>query len=733
MRTDQKLLYFSLNKQSVDGFYNYLDSSGWDLKDSFRRALPREEAKSFHHPSDLIFFVDSQEHPESLYIIVDYISFYNVHPWEWESGDKEFTGPSINNEIFTVESAAKCVRRAILKYPETMFLFDESWLGKEANKNGDTEYGSFLFCDDDSNVANVHLSYHRFSVYDEDPFMAIRRDRSNLFDGSNLRFAIMRYLYDNLKVNRYNFSNIQNSRRDHLALVVEEELSQNRFNSYCLYVNGYRVVPISSSGDLEFFNNECVKKDKNHPAPVLIVRDFDLQFDDVSETTPKKLKVIKDNKTIEVLDIYKVDSIRRLKKGEYSHWYVLEQDREKACQSDITLSWEDGSGQYENGYWSNLRRINTLFITKGPVNIEVVNNGAFLDEINGSQIIPGLNKPVAGIYESFRALEDVRRVSLEALSLSPRATNDHEKSQVKGIDTTRQKHDHGVSLDIYDLVKAMVRRARHYQQVQEYTLSSIIAWDAIEVMNGFHEQLMLQAYHIAAISENAIAMNVLGGDDMQLKKDAEFRIKKITDDVDRLLSRSTTTNNQERLAFRHNFLNQIFSDCRDYCYNKEHFLSEDTFVSALGHLNEGVNLNWEEIKKWIRDRRAKVLSCFRNNTKSWAEADMEYFMKTVTELSHQLFAKSDCSADKFAKCESKYKKLVGYKWEVCTNIKDIINTHRDDSDNEWLSSDEGVIKLNKDGSIVSKNDGCAVVFFIHNGIIDCYPVNISCEKKNGES
>ena len=720
MRTDQKLLYFSLNKQSVDGFYNYLDSSGWDLKDSFRRALPREEAKSFHHPSDLIFFMDSQEHPESLYIIVDYISFYNVHPWEWESGNKKFTGPSINNEIFTVESAAKCVRRAILKYPETMFLFDESWLGKEANKNGDTEYGSFLFCDDDSNVANVHLSYHRFSVYDEDPFMAIRRDRSNLFDGSNLRFAIMRYLYDNLKVNRYNFSNIQNSRRDHLALVVEEELSQNRFNSYCLYVNGYRVVPISSSGDLEFFNNECVKEGKNHPAPVLIVRDFDLQFDDVSETTPKKLKVKKtQNKEkidklaeLDELDIYKVDSIRRLKKGKDSHWYVLEQDSEKTCQSDITLSWEDGSGQYENGYWSNLRRINTLFITKGPENIEVVNNGAFLDEINGSQIIPGLIKPVAGIYESFRALEDVRRVSLEALSLSPRATNDHEKSQVKGIDTTRQNHDHGVSLDIYDLVKAMVRRARHYQQVQEYTLSSIIAWDAIEVMNGFHEQLMLQAYHIAAISENAIAMNVLGGDDMQLKKDAEFRIKKITDDVDRLLSRSTTTNNQERLAFRHNFLNQIFSDCRDYCYNKEHFLSEDTFVSALGHLNEG-------FRSGAFIKRCK--SIYSEYLERLSKEDTDWFFKEIKNLSDELYNCSDVKGRK--RLLRKYKSLANQSFNpvtISTSCHIGINT----GGYEWQSANPEVVIVDKTGFATPVSSGYTVVFAIRGNDVSCYPVYV---------
>ena len=248
MRTDQKLLYFSLNKQSINSFYDYLDGSVWDLKDSFRRAIKRKDALKFRHASDLMFYLDRQSDPESYYVIIDYPSFYNLQfnkpQDEKKNAIEEYCPlsklrtthqrlkPTLNLEQFSAPEAAKIIRRTILKYPETMFLFDESWSGNDTNNK--INFGNFLFFENKSVASVVNIEYHQYSVYNEDPFMAIRRDRSNMFDGSNLRYAIMRYLYDSLKVERFNFSIMQDSRKNNLALVVEEEMAQNRFNSYCL-------------------------------------------------------------------------------------------------------------------------------------------------------------------------------------------------------------------------------------------------------------------------------------------------------------------------------------------------------------------------------------------------------------------------------------------------------------------------------------------------------------------
>ena len=162
----------------------------------------------------------------------------------------------------------------------------------------------------------------------------------------------------------------------------------------------------------------------------------------------------------------------------------------------------------------------------------------------------------------------------------------HKKEQGWVIRTDRENHNHGVPLDLYDLAKGMISRASDYYGKGRFIKAAVISSEAIEVLNGFHEALMLQAYHILATSENAIAMNTIGGSESALAKDAKFRIKKIEHDVDRMLARSR----KDRRDLKYNILNQIFIDCRSLCQAKEHFMAEDCFISALAHVNEGFTL-----------------------------------------------------------------------------------------------------------------------------------------------
>jgi hypothetical protein len=155
------------------------------------------------------------------------------------------------------------------------------------------------------------------------------------------------------------------------------------------------------------------------------------------------------------------------------------------------------------------------------------------------------------------------------------------------LDTNRDNHDHGVPLDVYDLVTSMLERARHYYDIGKFIRAAIISSDVLDLLNGFHEALMLKAYHLLAVSENAIAMNAIGGDEKLLREDAVIRINKIKCEIARMMDREDEGKRESIIG---NVLNQIYSDCRNYCKEKEHFEAEEAFISAMGHSNDGINI-----------------------------------------------------------------------------------------------------------------------------------------------
>lgn len=773
MKTDNRVLYFSLNPKSVDSFYSFLDQSGIDCQCSFR-AIDKEQildkennALKFKHATDLLCFLDEFSKVGDLgclYVIIDYPSFFNNH-FNEKVNEKENHGSPIElektNELesFSVKDAAKSIRHAILQYPEVFFMFDESWnqTDKDAEnenenqpkKTNELDFSSFLFYFDQKEkeyINIVWIDYHKYAVKKGDnPFDAILRGRTSLFDGSNLRYAIKRYEYDALNVNRHNFSLIQDSRAENLAICVEEEHSQNRFNSYALYANGFRVLPVVTAKELLFFNTENCKISK----PAVIVRDFDLQFPDTdgfrmveipepiedkkaagevatsasvpsssitpstatgasasspcsapqpsyvtsSSTTTDTSQVITmlaatketaEEATampVESLSgekkkykIYDIDFIRGVKK-----WEPKDGSKEYKDKKDVPEEYKDKWYVFrDNHYWNNLKDIPTFFVSKGVADIEFCGTtveyreklgilkktdhetipkgvmGPFQDQTE-KQIVQGIKKPVSGLYcpfhffgeikkryNSFKISNETAFIIREAqklsndkrnqcndakkqlknfvnekyylggrwlserrlwnvlkktgidkkVSLAEDVYNEGLKTQAWIIDTSRENHDHGVPLDVYDIVQNMLKRAKTYYETENFIKAAIISSEAIELLNGFHEALMLQAYHILAISENAIAMNAIGGNEMLLKKDAIFRINKIEHEVGRLLKRAKVEGQTkaDRRELKFNVLNQIFSDCRKMCKDKEHFDVEDCFISAMAYVNEGFTL-----------------------------------------------------------------------------------------------------------------------------------------------
>lgn len=433
--------------------------------------------------------------------------------------------------------------------------------------------------------------------------------QDNLFDASNIRYAIKQWKYAELDVHSRNFLLIQDSRRDNLAISVEEEKSQNRFNSYCLFANGFRVWPVTSARELLKVNSEAKRIN-----PSIIVRDYDLQFFDSScVTSGDSREAIKEIRGFrDYLD--GTWETHAFTSSCWSSFYENFREEDNSSDSFSALS----NASIVSVSYEELVSCPIYFVSKGTWNVSILHPGSFIvqehnrllrishyyTDINGNCLcLPGLTKPISGIYAPFSCIPEIRK-RLKAIKTS---TTDY-------LDTSREGHSHGTSLDIYANVKSLIRRAEEYYNNKKYVHAAILSNEAIEYLNGFHEALLLKAYQVLAISENAIAMDTVGGDESYLKEDTLFRINKIELEIDRILRRSSEEgkSHEDRREFKYNILNQIFSDCRQFCKDKERFSAEDCFISAMAHENEGftprdiineIKLVIKSIKKsWISNK-----------------------------------------------------------------------------------------------------------------------------------
>lgn len=396
----------------------------------------------------------------------------------------------------------------------------------------------------------------------------------NLFDASNLRYAIKQWKYADIDVHSQNLRSTQESRRDNLAICVEEEREQNRFNSYCLFANGYRVLPITSAVELMRINDRF-SDEETTIKPSLIVRDYDLQFPDQHEIPSTPIDAI--------------DQIRGYRFHEESEkWDTY------ICNSKCWSSFYDSESNQEKGY----SKIPILFISKGGKNVDIEKASKLLSNSKSGKHgyisyyinrrfgvfeprlhLPGIQKPISGIYRKFFEVKQIK----ERYELS-------RKHRRKYMNTSRQGHEHGTSLDIYSLVKSIIDRARKYFDSGKYIHAAILSNEALEYLNGFHQSLMVEAYYINAVAENAISLDAMGVDEETLSEDALIRVHKIKEDVKRLYEQKGKKGWKKESVTRlsRNALNQIYSDCRTFCHDKEHFKAEDVFISAMGHINEKI-------------------------------------------------------------------------------------------------------------------------------------------------
>ena len=559
-----KLLYFSLMPERTEAFWKWVgDGSARSLAYTRNAPFQRLKEPDFSHAADLRNLLDDYDgNLQSLHVIIDIASI--------------------------PDRQVEHIRSIITEYPETPFRFDRragadegSLLRKlfppqEIQRDVSTRHDrEEILATWQEVLAGIDTSLVEFSWEendDEDEVLIARIicGLDNTFDASNLRYAIKFRKYLSLKVDHNrNFVRMQESRKENLAICIDEDTRQNFLNSYILYANGFRVLPVTTRQELARIDRPGFLKGKG-----VVLRDFDLQFEDE--------------------DGESVDEIRGYK-------YCTEEDldairnRGGKAAAHYKLHWNDFTARFEgreNRYWANVYGSDypIYFATTGPHFSRVVpptdGRPARIEEDGRLLVLPGLYVPVCGIYSPFHDIPEIRRTYAQ--------TRYHAGQPDYKIDTARKNHDHSTPLDIYWMVNNMIRRAERYYEEKQYILSTLVAGEAIEIMNGFHHRMMVKAYSIQAKAENAIAMDVMGSNERILARDTRFRVVKIQEDIARFYHGFKEESSQ-------NVLNQIFSDCRLICKDYEHFASEDVFLNAMGHLTEGFT-----IRKLFQTLRRKL-------------------------------------------------------------------------------------------------------------------------------
>lgn len=631
---EHKVLYFSLSDSHHRLFY--LWASRIKEKKCHLVDWDRPAVTTIHDLPEMIIRQQRND-IDNLYVIVDYLSFY---PKMVDAGNVK--------EPFKV--AADVMRRTILQFPEVVFLFDRSGVDRcEKRLPGVLEFLLNIGAEEvkkkegeetkkkveEWNVGKeIAIGLHIFNAESKYPFFFAKLDYDNLFDGSNLRGAVRDAHYTKLKVAEHNFSRLQKSRRCNTSWVVDDEPRQSRYNSFVLYASGYRVIPVHTARMLMLLNStdsECLQPD-------VVIRDFDLQFPDVSKDDKDYMDKGKDNPGCTDNNIYTYKDVPKMENNfltwcdkdikrvdnyktmiDYVRDYYYDKDNYK-----WHLSKEGECAEFW-GIKSQTREIPAFVITNGTSGMIIKGKGAYekmktVGENQEQLAVCGMKKPVSGLYHAFftRLHDDEGKRLIEARFEDTRYS---EKEDDYYMDKTRKEHDHGVPADIYDIVREMLARASFYYKNNNFVKAAVLSEETIELLNGLHYQMMIKAYEMKCKAENAIAMDVVGGDEGQLVLDAILRIKIIRQDVRRLVyplyrDEASIVKQYERRKKEHQILNHIFSECRTTCRNNEYFEVESVFIREMAHIDHHY-MGFDEARRYYNHltelkKRKKMIKQKRN-------------------------------------------------------------------------------------------------------------------------
>lgn len=599
-KTPQVLL-FSLNENLVKSFERYVSYTEKEFKERANFKLIREnnsqgkldreisKALEFEDPSQLLFLLEDKK-PEELANLILIIDIYNSKG---------------KNNLKSV------IQDIVVQYPEVKILFisfNDDWVyffpkieppqdeKEKENKSIDAEKNGKNKAID----IKVELpSIHSFNPFEKNALRLAVNGNVNLFDASNLRNYLKQNIFSSLKTHT-NYPLLQKSRAANLALAIDEERHQTFFNSYTLFKYGFRVLPITTFNELYFYKNNT-SKFNNHLK--LIIRDYDLQFEDYDEIdTLKNLYSDRDDLT--------KDNILKNLRG------VDKPDKKFNNSSAINfdLIWSP--------FYDSSETMQTYFVTRISAfednDVESVEKICVLDskqynhkfnnckkgiQIDSEEVyLRGINKPVDGFQEFF---------NIEIIKDRAEECNDKTFFDIK---RDVNLGSHSVSPKILHIGEALLKRAEKCFDNKMYIVSAVLAQEALEVLNGFHFLVMLGAVYQKAISETHIETESIGI--KSIGTGAKSRFQEIKINVNRICR-----GNKEA---EKNVLSQIFNDVRHIYKENEQFEAADEALKEFISINHKISYdgifervirsiknstksNWNEIKSLKRDSTKKKL------------------------------------------------------------------------------------------------------------------------------
>jgi len=603
------MLFFSLNDYLVNSFERYVRFTEKEFKQRANFKILRENklAIKFEDPAQLQFLLEDKQPVEiaNLILIIDI----------YESKNKT--------------NFKDVIQDIVIQYPEIKILFisfNDDWVSffpkvevknKKEDGNGNqemTEDGGDEPSDIKIEIEIEIPSIHSFNPFEKNAFRLAVNGKVNLFDASNLRNYLKRNIFSSIETHT-NYQKLQYSRASNLALTIDEERHQTFFNSYALYKYGYRVIPIITFNELYYYRTNISKIKDNLK---LIIRDYDLQFEDYDEIENIREESDKKLNKKNILDHLRGCKVNNNEVNESAVHTLL--NKENCCKvnnngvNEANLIWDKFEG----------KNLEIHFVTRIPdlednsenedkdkdkENISVVKefkfnkiqkelnkNGIYIDKENNQVYLRGINKPVDG----FQELLDIGQVKKRV-------------EDIIDIDFFTTKRDgnlgsHSVSPKILHIGEALLHRSEKYFENKMYILSALLAQEALEVLNGFHFLVMLNAVYQKAISETYIETESLGI--KNIGEGTKNRFQEIKLEVKRICR-----NNKEA---EKNVLSQIFNDLRHIYKEKEQFDAADDALREFVSLNHKISYDYlsNNFKKFFENAKSLIwdkLKSIRNN------------------------------------------------------------------------------------------------------------------------
>lgn len=553
-------------------------------------------------------------------------------------------------DLFSLEDdEIKLIKELVITYPEVKFVFvnfcdtklsalffkELNNNKKDVNESSNKKENVPPLCEKEKNncqsgynneleknlnkILKIDYNIHNFNILDDqntiNEFNLILKGKYNLFDASYLRTALKISKLDSIGFNN-NFCELLNKRLIHLAYSVDEEKNQCLSISYALYKYGFRVLPITSYFEIDNIEQKKASNMKIFIDPNLIVRDWDIQFEDYPQSNDLKTDYVNKMrgffydedgknysgpgwyvnnlfwKNFEKIPVFIFSRLTQTKAKDIKYEPILVEPRDKLWYTNESGKYPDCNNQ---------------------------NNASLKPSSDKEPELQGITKPLDGLNEIEGILKVINNSS-EKMLTSYELPLDKKPFNRKRIN---KSGGHSIPPDIYHIGESLLRRAQKYYDKKMYLLSAILSQESIEIINGLHNDLYLDALYLKHISEVSLETDNLGLSN--LKKSANKRLFEIQKEAKRI--------GENEKAIK-DFLSQIFNDIRHLYKEKEQFDAAEEVLKEFITINHGFNisLTLESIKSYTKKIKEGINTLSQKNY-------LEKIKGSINSLSKKIYEK----------------------------------------------------------------------------------------------